>query len=185
MKSGPRECVATSAARIAARASGSRSLFGHPGLAQALEIPIPSFNKARRAVRLAALIHSRLPRRDRLGTAGNRRKVTLEVFTGHRLMTGQSKRRDEVEMSPRIIRIDRDRRAGIFNRLIVLLEPEIGRRSRVIPKTQIDIVWTLPIALSEIRRFFQIARGTSNPTPKTHRRWSGWGPRPARVRTPR
>ena len=33
-----------------------------------------------------------------LGPLGTERKVTLERFMGLRLMTGQSKRRDEVEM---------------------------------------------------------------------------------------
>jgi hypothetical protein len=52
-------------------------------------------------------------------------------------MTGQSKRRDEVEMRPRIgAGIDRDRPAGRFDRLIVLLQPEIVGRFTTIPISQ-------------------------------------------------
>ena len=48
---------------------------------------------------------------------------------GLRFVTGQRERRDEVVMRRIIVRIDRDRPAGRFDRPIVLLEPEIGRRS--------------------------------------------------------
>jgi hypothetical protein len=71
---------------------------------------------------------------------------------GLRLMTGQSQRRGDVKIRPQIIiRFDRDRPAGPFDRLIVLLQPEIGRRSQAIPILQIRIVRAQPNRL--VRKF--------------------------------
>src|SRR5262249_18831151 len=93
----------------------------------------------------------RLPCRDRLGAAGNRRKVGMEGFVRLRLMTAQSKRRDEVEVQPRSsARIDRNRPAGPFDRLIVLFQGEMASRFAVILTTQIRIVRTEPNRLVKI-----------------------------------
>ena len=71
----------------------------------------------------------RLPRRDRLGSVGNRREVILQRFMSLRLVTSQGKRRDEVDMAPgQIIRSDCDRPAGPFDRLTVVFQPEIAAR---------------------------------------------------------
>ena len=73
---------------------------------------------AQRAMRIDELSGERLPRRDRLGSAGNRRKVILKGFVSLRLVTRQGKRRDEVEMRPRIgIRVPgRSRPSGQLDR---------------------------------------------------------------------
>ena len=50
----------------------------------------------------------------------------MDCVTGLRLLTGQCKRCGEEAVRKRETRIDRDRPAGPFDRLIVLLEREIG-----------------------------------------------------------
>ena len=58
-----------------------------------------------------------------------------------RLMTGQCKRRDEVEMHQRIgARTNCNRPAGPFDRLIVLFQREMASRFALIPNRQIGIV---------------------------------------------
>ena len=55
---------------------------------------------------------------------------------GLRLLTGLDKRRDEWCMRKRIVRIDRDRPAGPFDRLIILLQSVIVGRFLVVERTQ-------------------------------------------------
>ncbi len=58
-----------------------------------------------------------------------------------RLMTGQCKRRNEVEMDPRIAAgTDRDRPARPFDRLIVLLQREMAPRFPIVTTVQSWIV---------------------------------------------
>ena len=75
----------------------------------------------------------------------------FERVTSLRIMSGQCKCRSEHAMRMRKNRIDRDRPAGRFDRLIVLLQPEIGDTFVPIPNKQIWIVRTEPYRL--VRKF--------------------------------
>ena len=64
-------------------------------------------------------------------------------------MTSQRKRRDEDEKRTFQIRIDCDRLPRPFDRLIVLLQPEISTTFAAIPKCRILILRTEPYRLVE------------------------------------
>ena len=88
------------------------------------------------------------------------RSETLDRVTGLRLMTGQCKRCGEEAVRKRETRIDRDRPAGPFDRLIVLLEREIGDTFVSIPKKQIWISRTEPCRLVvKVDSFFILSEG--------------------------
>src|SRR5208337_3948361 len=69
---------------------------------------------------------------------------------GLRLTTGPAERRDKHWMRLPIGRIDRDRPAGPFDRLFVLLKPEMGGRLARVPVMQRWIVRTEPNGLVKI-----------------------------------
>jgi hypothetical protein len=101
---------ATSAARI------SRSFLRHPGFAQAVVDPLVTLG-ASGAAALWGVV--RLPCRDRLeGPGGGQREVALQRLARFGVTTGQGERCHKGSMNILdIIRIDRDRLAGQFNRL--------------------------------------------------------------------
>ena len=66
----------------------------------------------------------RLPCRDRLERPrGGQHEVALQHLARFGIMTGQSERRDEVRIRPRnVVRIDRNRPASQFDRLVITLQ---------------------------------------------------------------
>ncbi len=124
-----------------------RSFFWHPGLAQALDYPVPKVENAPIGVRIGDLSLARLLRRDRLEGGDRKRKGTLERFARLRVTTGQSKCRNEGSTRKRLIWIVRDRLAGPLDRLIVLLQSKIGVRFPDIPRSQRWIARTEPNCL--------------------------------------
>ena len=71
----------------------------------------------------------RLPCRDRLERPGGRqREIALERLARLGVLTGQGERRHKQRMRRLdVVRIDRNRPAILFNRLVIILQPEIGR----------------------------------------------------------
>ena len=103
----------------------------------------------------------RLPCRDRLERpGGGQREVALQRLARFRVMTGQGERRHKGRMNILdVIRIDRDRPASQFNRLVITLQPEIGPRLAAIPRGERRIVRARPNRLVEIfKAFVEFAR---------------------------
>src|SRR5579863_3175935 len=121
----------------------TRSFFRHPGLAQAIDKPVKIYTNA--WIGGWRWCAPRLECRDAF--EGRDRNATLFRVAGLRLMTGQCKCRGEHGKRRRKVRIDRDRPAGPFDRLIVLLQREIVYTFAAIPKKQICIVRTEPYRL--------------------------------------
>ena len=107
----------------------------HPRLAQAVNQTVPIVDDARSAVLIDEPSLQRLPSRDRLGR-DRKGKVTLKRFMRLGLVTTQSKRREEGSMRQCVVRGGRDRPARPVDRLIVLLQAEMGRRFPRIPVGQ-------------------------------------------------
>ena len=84
---------------------------------------------------VAALGHlERLPCGDRLERrGGERREVALQRLARFRITIGQRERSHKDHMRKLVVRIDGDRPASQFNRLIVILQPEIGQRLATVP----------------------------------------------------
>ena len=88
----------------------------------------------------------RLPRRDRPERPdGRQREVALQRLARFRIMTGQGERRYKNRMRPRdVVRVDRDHLAKLFNRLVIILQPEIGQRLGPVPIGEPPIVGAQP-----------------------------------------
>ena len=92
-----------------------------------------------------------LPRRDRLERrGGGRREVALQRLARFRILIGQGERRRQDHMCKLVFRIDCERPARQFNRLIITLQPEIGPRLAVIPIVERRIVWARQYRLVQI-----------------------------------
>src|SRR5574337_2091112 len=131
------------------QACGPRLLLRHPRLAQALVYPLVR----RDAGWTAALCGEiRLKCRDRLERpAGGQREVALERLARFGVMTGHGERRHKGRMNILdVIRIDRDRLARPINRLVIILQPEIGPRLAAVDMGERRIVRALPNRLVEI-----------------------------------
>ena len=105
------------------------------GLAHSSGIPAlrrPSYTRSfASTLGIAALCGEvRLECRDRLERpGGGQREVALQRLARFGVMTGQGERRHKDRMNILdVIRIDRDRFASPFNRLVITLQPEIGPR---------------------------------------------------------
>src|SRR5277367_1873930 len=127
--------------------SRPRSLLRHPRLAQAVVHPL-----AHLAWNPVLGLEVRLPCRDRLERPGRgQREVALQRLARFRIMTGQGERSHKDRMRPRdVVRIDRDRLAKLFNRLVITLQPEIGRPLAAIEPGELRIVRARPTRLVEI-----------------------------------
>ena len=90
---------------------------------------------------LCGVVHT-LKCRDRLERpGGGQHEVALERLARLRVPTGQGERRDKDRMNILdVIRIDRDRPASQFNRLVIALQPEIDPRLAAIPTGERRIV---------------------------------------------
>src|SRR5258708_28544455 len=122
------DAAARGARRSLLRAT--RSFIRHPGLTQALDKPVKGCTN----VRIGGGRWCERFREHRDILDFRQSSATLLRVTGLRLMAGQCKRRGEDEERSVKIRIDCDRPAGPFDRLIVLLQPEIGETFAEIPK---------------------------------------------------
>src|SRR5580704_10299195 len=91
----------------------------------------------------------RVQRRNRPGSVGKEGEVALERFAGLRVPTGKRERRDEDHVLGLLVWIGCDRPAVPFDRLIVVLQPEIGVRLVRIPVIEKRIVWAQPNGLVE------------------------------------
>ena len=98
----------------------------------------------------------RLKCRDRLErSGGGQREVTLQRLARFGVMTGQGERRRKGRMNILdVIRIDRDRLASPFNRLVIPLQPEIGPRLPAIEMGEPRIVRTRPNRVVKIFKAF-------------------------------
>ena len=129
----------------------------------------------------------RLPCRDRLERpGGGQREVALQRLARFRIMTGQGERRHKDRMRPRdVVRIDRDRLASQFNRLVITLQPEIGPRLAAIPIGERRIVRARQNRLVEIfNAFVEFPEAFRSRSPGWRRRprWTGPGRARARAR---
>ena len=132
------------------------------GLAHSSGIPAlrrPSYVRSFASTRawIAALCGEvRLPCRDRLERpGGGQREVALQRLARFGVMTGQGERRHKGRMNILdVIRIDRDRLASQFNRLVIILQPEIGPRLAAVPQGERRIVRARQNRLVEIFEAF-------------------------------
>ena len=131
------------------------SLLRHPCFAQAIVHPLVHLD----AGWVAALCGEvRLKCRDRLERPGGGQcEVALQRLARLRIMTGQGKRRYKGRMNildPNVIRIDSDRLASPFNRLVITFQPEIGQSLAAIPLDERRILRALQNRLVEIFKAF-------------------------------
>jgi hypothetical protein len=141
--------------RRARQREPGRLFLRHPCFAQAVIRPLAHLDEAWIAALFGDLGHLvRLPCRDRLERrGGGPGEVALQRLARFRIMIGQGERRHEDHMRERVgIRTDRDRPASCFNRLVIILQPEIGPCLAVVPIDERPIGRARRIALSKYSR---------------------------------
>ena len=180
----PPEAEDPAAHRGRLRPNRDRSLLRHPCFAQAVVRSVRSSRRSvdRRPAEIWYAFHAAIVLSDR----GGQREVALQRLARFRIMAGQGERRHKGHMRKRVvIRIDRDRPASQFNRLVIILQPEIGPRLAAVPIGERRIVRARPNRLVEILKAFvelpESLRGRS-PVRRRPPRWTGPGRARARVR---